>query len=268
MNSSGTECTARRLPRVSRRRSFEHRAAELDAWLPLIRSLGTADWHRPTVCTEWDVADIVGHLIGQAEDVIRPWSFPLVQLRARRRYPRVPWLDAHMLVQADKHRGTPPDPLVARFERRWSQATRTISRLPGPVRGVKFNIDEIPDPQFRRVPLGYVHDVLLARDLWMHRDDVCQALGRPFDAGPQATELIGQVLLDLELGGFWTGPPVLLELTGPGGGHYRLGTGAAVGTARVDAVGYMRTLSGRDNHPVVSGDPQAADAVAATRMPF
>jgi hypothetical protein len=30
----------------------------------------------------------------------------------------------------------------------------------------------------------------------------------------------------------------------------------------------MRTLSGRDDHPNVSGDPLAVEAVASCRMPF
>ena len=113
-------------------------------------------------------------------------------------------------------------------------------------------------------------DILLARDLWMHRDDVCQALGRAFDAGPYADELIAQVIYDLEASGpFWGDrPAVVLELTGPGGGTYRVGRGEPVGRAAVDAVSYMRTLSGRDDSPVVTGDPAAADAVADCRMPF
>jgi hypothetical protein len=44
-----------------------------------------------------------------------------------------------------------------------------------------------------------------------------------------------------------------------------------VATVRTDAVGYMRTVSGRDNDPVVeliTGDPSGAEAVATCRMPF
>ena len=67
-----------------------------------------------TVCDEWDVADIAGHLIGQAEDVTRPLSFPLpVPQGQAASIPRVPRFDAHMMVQADEHRGTPPAELRA-----------------------------------------------------------------------------------------------------------------------------------------------------------
>lgn len=263
-----TATVARDIARVSRRDSFEHRAAEITAWLELTRSLDADEWHRPTVCSEWDVADIVGHMVGQTDDVLRPWSFVRRELQARRRYPGADRWDAHMMVQADEYRGTAPEPLIALFQQRWAKASRRILKLPKPLRAMRMTIEDIPDPEFRRVNLGYVHDVLLPRDLWMHRDDICQALDRPFDAGPYATELIAQVMLDLELTGYWSGPAVELELTGQGGGRYRLGTGDPVGAAQVDAVAYMRTVSGRDDNPVVTGDPAAVDAVAATRMPF
>jgi hypothetical protein len=120
-----------------------------------------------------------------------------------------------------------------------------------------------------RMNLGYIHDILLARDLWMHRDDVCQALGRPFDAGPYAGEIVAQVMYDVIDGPWWGDRPTVdVVLTGQGGGAYRLGRGEPVGRAAVDAVAYMRTLSGRDDAPVVTGDPAATEAIASCRMPF
>ncbi|TDO35675.1 uncharacterized protein (TIGR03083 family) [Kribbella sp. VKM Ac-2527] len=265
-----TAVLAREIARADRSRCRLHRDAEIQAWHDLLASLDGDDWHRRTVCDEWDVADIAGHLCGQAEDVIRPWSFPLRDRRAKRVYPDVVLLDAHMMVQADDHRGTPPAELRARFDRLWAKASRIISRNPGLIRRIQFKVDGIPG--FERIELGYVQDILLARDLWMHRDDVCQALGREFDAGPYAEEVVAQVMLDLVDGPFWGArPTVVLELTGQGGGIYHLGSGEPVATLRTDAVGYMRTVSGRDDHPaveLVSGDPAGVDAVAGCRMPF
>jgi uncharacterized protein (TIGR03083 family) len=177
-----TAVLAREIARADRSRCRLHRDAEIQAWHDLLASLDGDDWHRRTVCDEWDVADIAGHLCGQAEDVIRPWSFPLRDRRAKRVYPDVVLLDAHMMVQADDHRGTPPAELRARFDRLWAKASRTIYRNPGLIRRIQFKVEGIPG--FERIGLGYVQDILLARDLWMHRDDVCQALGREFDAGP------------------------------------------------------------------------------------
>jgi uncharacterized protein (TIGR03083 family) len=264
-----TAIAAREIARADRAAARRHRDAELEAWHDLMTTLDSTDWKHRTVCTEWDVADIVGHLCGQAEDVNKPWSFPLRDRRARKVYPATPLLDAHMMVQADEHRGTAYDVLRTRFDKLWAKATRTISRNPALIRKLSVKIEGIPG--FEKLDLGYIQDILLARDLWMHRDDVCQALGREFDAGPYAGEVVAQVMLDIVDGPFWSGTPVVLTLTGQGGGTYRLGQGDPIATVSTDAVGYMRTLSGRDEQPVVvlvDGDPAGAEAVASCRMPF
>ena len=260
-----TAVLAGEIGRADRQQSRVYRDAEIQAWHELLASIEGADWHRRTVCDAWDVADIAGHLIGQAEDVIKPTSFPRRWLKNKRVYPGVPRFDAHMMVQADEHRGTPPAELRALFDQVWAKATRKISRNPELIRRISMQVDPAP-----RMSFGYVQDILLVRDLWMHRDDVCQALGRPFDAGPYGEEIIAQVVYDLEASGpFWDDrPAVVLELTGQGGGTYRLGRGEPVGRATVDAVAYMRTVSGRDDNPVISGDPAAAEAVRTCRMDF
>ncbi len=267
MNTTAT--AAREIARADRAAARRHRDAELEAWQDLLATIDGTEWQHRTVCTEWNVADIVGHLCGQAEDVNKPWVFPLRDRRARRVYPTVGLLDAHMLIQADDHRGTPPDVLRQRFDKLWGKATRTISRNPALIRKLQIKVEGMPG--FDKVTLAYIQDILLARDLWMHRDDLCQALGREFDAGPCAGELVAQVMHDIEDGPFWKGTPVLLTLTGQGGGTYRLGQEDPIATVSTDAVGYMRTLSGRDDQPTVvliDGDPAGAEAVATCRMPF
>lgn len=256
---------AEQIGRADRSRCRIHRDAEIQAWHELLASIEGAEWHRRTVCDAWDVADIAGHLIGQAEDVLKPLSFARRFRKSKQVYPGVPRFDAHMMLQADEHRGTPPAELRALFDEVWGKATRRISNSPALIRRISMQVDPAP-----RMALGYVQDILLARDLWMHRNDVCQALERPFDPGPYVEELIAQVVYDLEASGpFWGDrPAVVLELTGPGGGTYRLGRGEPAGRASVDAVAYMRTLSGRDDAPAVAGDPAAAEAVASCRMDF
>ncbi len=260
------------VPRVSRRQAFTHRAGEIAAWVELLRSLDPGGWDRPTVCAGWDVADVVGHLCGQAEEMLKPWVYLARNRRARRRYPDVaPLLDAHNLVQADDRRGTPPATLIADFERLWTRASRLILRTPGPVRAIKVPCPGLPYRFFDRLALGYAGDVLLPRDLWTHRDDVSQALGRTFDPGAHGTEIVAQVLLDLEVAEVWTGPAVLLQLTGRAGGCWRLGSGEPVATVRTDAVALMRSISGRlDDLSVepVAGEASMAGTVAAVRMPF
>ncbi|WP_328518627.1 maleylpyruvate isomerase family mycothiol-dependent enzyme [Kribbella sp. NBC_00359] len=262
-----TAVLAQQIGRADRQRCTVHRDAEIHAWHDLLASLEGAEWHRRTVCDAWDVADVAGHLIGQAEDVLRPWLFPLRDLKAKRKYPQAVLLDAHMMIQADEHRGTPPAEVRASFDKLWAKASRRIARNPALVRRIRVTLEGVPG--FESIDLGYIQDILLARDLWMHRDDVCQGLGREFDAGPYAEEIVAQVMYDVDAGPFWGDrPAVVLELTGQGGGTYRLGRDEPVGRATLDAVGYMRTLSGRDDHPVVTGDPVAVETVSSCRMAF
>lgn len=111
-------------------------------------------------------------------------------------------------------------------------------------------------------------DALGLRDLWMHRVDLARATGRPLVLGAHDREIVAQVIADL--GHAWDGPPVLLELTGPAGGGWTLGDGTPVATVRADAVGYLRALSGRDDHPAleVNGDEAAAAVLAAACVVF
>jgi len=63
---------------------------------------------------------------------------------------------------------------------------------------------------------------------------------------------------------------VLLELTGPAGGRWTLGTEPPAATVQADTVDYLRALSGRNDHPdlQVNGDPTAAPAAANARVVF
>ena len=258
---------AQQIGRADRQRCTVHRDAEIHAWHDLLASLEGAEWHRRTVCDAWDVADVAGHLIGQAEDVLRPWLFPLRDPQGEAEVPAGGTARRPHDDPGRRAPGTPPAEVRALFDKVWAKASRRIARNPALVRRIRVKLEGVPG--FESIDLGYIQDILLARDLWMHRDDVCQALGREFDAGPYAEELIAQVMYDVEAGPFWGDrPAVLLELTGQGGGTYRLGRGEPVGRATLDAVGYMRTLSGRDDHPVVTGDPVAVEAVSSCRMAF
>jgi hypothetical protein len=123
----------------------------------------------------------------------------------------------------------------------------------------------------RRMPdagLGYLLDVIMLRDAWMHRVDLARAIGQPLALGEHDREVVAQVVRDV--GRRWDGPSVLLELSGPAGGRWLLGNDARAATIRTDAVAYLRTVSGRDDQPTLEadGDPAAAAAAAAARVVF
>lgn len=250
--------------------AYQLRTAELREWEAVLAGLSGADWSRDTVCDKWNVHDIVGHLTGQAEEIIWPWLLPVHDRKAAKAHPELAWLDAHMQLQVDKYHGVPDSGLQDKFADVWPKANRVLHRRPGVLRNRTTKFDEREGARQPRVQLGYLFDVIYLRDLWMHRDDVCQAVGHPLRLDRHDAGIVEQAIRDLGTY-YWEHEPIILELTGPAGGTWQLGEGEPVATVRLDAVDYMRTLSGRAKHPeitVVSGDPGMAEKVAAARVPF
>jgi uncharacterized protein (TIGR03083 family) len=243
---------ARSIEKTGKAQADQLRAAEIAAWIDLLASLGHDDWSRPTVCTLWDVRDVVGHVCGHAEEVLRPWLFALRERRAGRRHPTMSKIDGHMQVQVDEHRELPPAQVRERFARLWPRANRRLRRTPNLIRRLQLPTD-VPDSP--KIGVAYLHDVIYLRDLWMHRDDICEASGKPFAIGSHDGAVVEQVLRDLDQQ--WSGPAVFLELTGSVKGVWQLGAGEPAATVRIDAVNYMRTLAGRHDAP-------AADVVCST----
>ena len=89
--------------------------------------------------------------------------------------------------------------------------------------------------------MGYLLDVILTRDPWMHRVDVARATGRDMELTPEHD---GRIIADVVAE--WArrhGQPFRLTLTGPAGGEYSAGDNGEHIT--IDAVECCRTLSGR-----------------------
>lgn len=246
--------------------AYELRAAEIVAWTELLGTLGPNDWSRTTPCTRWDVKDIVGHLCGHAEEDLRPWLFPLRDRRAARRHPQMTYIDGHMEIQVEEHREMTSADVHERFLELWPRANRRLRRTPGFIRRLRVKTGLL---QPATVSIAYLHDVIHARDLWMHRDDVSQAIGTAFAPGEHGGAVVEQILHDLDQQ--WSGPTVVLELTGAKRGAWQLGVGQPVATVRADALTYMRCLAGRDEDPalqVVTGDSSARAVVSAARVLF
>ena len=167
--------------------------AETAAWNALLATFTPDDWSAPTVCDRWSVRDIVGHLDGHAEEILRPWLFPFRDRTGARRHPELARLDAHMEAQVDVHRRRSVDDLRRRFARDWDRAVRRLARLPEFVRarGIATGIEAMP-----HLTLGTLADVIYLRDLWMHRDDICRATGRAAAPQPHDAEVVAQVLRD------------------------------------------------------------------------
>ena len=240
--------------------------AEGQATLALLRALGDQDWTRPTDCTEWDVRALLAHLVAQCEDSIHLGTLLRRELVGRRRYPARTAVDAHMAVGVDDHAAASGPELVERFALLWPRAVTARRRRPAALRRRTINPGIPGQPRW---PVAYLLDVILNRDLWMHRVDLARATGRPFGIGGHDRQIVAQVIGDLARG--WSAPTVVLTLTGSAGGSWLLGSGEPVAAARADAVAYLRALSGRDDDvalDLIFGQATALTPIRQARVAF
>ncbi|HEY1740363.1 MAG TPA: maleylpyruvate isomerase family mycothiol-dependent enzyme, partial [Acidimicrobiia bacterium] len=96
-------------------------------------------------------------------------------------------------------------------------------------------------PPIGWVPLKYLLDVGFTRDMWCHRIDIHQAIGRPMQ---RTAEHDGRLVADIVRE--WAhvhDAPFDLELTGEDGGSFRNGVDGE--RVAIDALDFIRTLSGR-----------------------
>jgi uncharacterized protein (TIGR03083 family) len=262
-----TAIRAAALPQTSPAPARDVAAAEYAALLAAVDAFDAADWGRPTDCTEWRVRDMVAHLAGAAEEACR---LP-VMLRhlgrgvvgvGRGRGALVDLLCAAQIGD----RAHLSDPELAADLRRWAAgAPDGRRRQPRLARRMVL-------PAFaglgRGARLAYLLDVVYVRDVWLHRVDLHRATGREMPLAAGEGEVVAQVVRDLDRA--WSGPALVLELTGRGGGRWQLGEGTPVATVTEDAVALMRLLSGRSDECALAtvGDPSVADRLRASRVVF
>lgn len=243
-----------RIEPLTRDRAADVTEAELTAFHQLVAALDQADWERPTYNTGWRVRDVVAHVAGQYEELARIATF-LRRLRTgRKRYPDRIALDAHNQVQIDELAGLPPVELVTYLGRYGPPGMRALRRVPGLVRRLPSTLF-FPEPPLPDKTLGYLFDVLTSRDTWMHRLDIARATGRPFTVGEHDRHIVAQVVRDLARR--WDGPAITLDLTGPAGGVWTVGTAATADTIQADTIEMMLHLSGRPGLTLAAGSPIA-----------
>jgi len=263
---TGSFADAARVPQTDRDQAARIGHAEGQAAAALLRQLTDSDWQRPTDCPEWDVRALVSHLVGQCEDGLRLRTSLRRELAGRRRYPGKTSIDAHMAVQVGEHRDEPGPELAERFALLWPRAVQARQRRPTAVRRVTLSSGLLGMPRFS---LGYLLDIIYTRDLWMHRLDLARATGQPFQAGDHDRHIVEQAVRDLAL--TWPAAPVALELTGPAGGSWLIGSGEPATVIQAEATAWMRALSGRDDNPaleLLSGNPAALAPMRTAKVLF
>ena len=217
--------------------------------LDLVRQLEGADWNQPTDCTEWSVKEIVVHQLGEAAAIgsIREMVH---QMRAARRLPKtLARVDRLNAVHVGERRHLTIDQLPDLLAPALHRALRARRRAPALLRKVKFSADN-----FGRVSFGYLNDVVVTRDSFIHRVDITRATGKQMVVSANHEgRIVADVVRD------WAarhGAGFTLQLSGPAGGSYAAGSGAQ--EIAHDAIEFCRIVSGR----------AAGEGLLTTPVPF
>jgi uncharacterized protein (TIGR03083 family) len=216
----------------------------------LLTDLSDADWRRPTDCTDWDVREMVAHLVGAAESTASVREMRRQQKLGRPLRPGEPEVDGINALQVQERADARPGQLVRDLADAGARGVRARRRMPALLRAVPVPFG----PPLGTRPLGYLTDRIYTRDAWLHRVDIARATGRELVLTPDHD---GRIVADVVAE--WArahGRPYRLTLTGPAGGTWSSGDGGEEMT--LDAVEFCRILSGR----------AAGEGLLATPVPF
>lgn len=247
---------------IEHREAMRHALTAYERFADVVDQLTPDDWGRPTDCEGWTVRDMVGHVVGamQSAASVRVFANERREIRRRLRAGATGnEVDVMTQVQIDRVADLTTAELVAACRALAPKATAGRRRTPAPARRlVSFpvqmgSIDE-------RWRLGYFVGIILTRDAWLHRVDLCRAVGAELRlTADHDGRLVADVVAE------WArrhGRPFELRLAGPAGGRFVAAGGDAEGAGapviELDAVEFCRTVSGR----------AAGSGLLATEVPF
>jgi pimeloyl-ACP methyl ester carboxylesterase len=164
------------------------------------------------------------------------------------------FIDALTALQVDERREMTPAQIIARLAERAGKAAAARRRTPGLIRRRPMPVLQTVGDRDEAWTIGYLTDIILTRDPWMHRADIVRATG-----AVHVLTADHDGLLVADVVAEWAerhGQPYTLRLTGPAGGHWQRGTGGP--EVDMDAVEFARTVSGRET----------ADGLLAIQVPF
>ena len=241
-----------RVAAMSHDQAMRLAATEYQRFLDLLRSLQPRDWTTPTACPGWDVRAMAAHLLGMVEMAASQWENMRQVALARRR--GGVFIDALTHLQVDRRADMAPTQIIDRFAARAPKAVRSRRRTPGLLRRRAMPIRQLVGDYEEIWTLGYLIDVILTRDPWMHRIDIVRATGAAHVLTPDHD---GQIVADVVTD--WAarhGQPFELHLSGPAGGRQTRGRGGP--RIEMDAVEFCRAVSGRG----------PTEGLLSTQVPF
>jgi uncharacterized protein (TIGR03083 family) len=245
---------APRKPAIDRDTAKKLMTIEYQRVVEQLRSLSPAEWRVETCNTGWDVQALASHLLGMVAMAASVREQMRQMRTAKKRGGE--FIDAMTGLQVEMYADWSPDRIVAEYARLAPKAVKGRLRMPGLLR-TRTMADQQPiNPpnEYEQWTFGYLVDVILTRDPWMHRTDIAAATGRDL----QLTAEHDGVIID-DVAREWAGrhqQPCTLTLTGAVGRSYDFGTGGPSYT--LDAVEFCRIVSGRGE----------GEGLLQTRVPF
>ena len=170
-------------PRVT---SIDHRSAmafaatEYERGAELLARLEPSQWSLPTLNTGWDVRATAGHTVGMMEMVSSLPAMIRQQLtaqRAARRSGAPVSLDELTALQVRLNAPLTTEALIAKWRALAPKAVRGRRRMPAFMRNRTMFERQLVGGQLESWTFGYLVDVILTRDPFMHRLDIYHATG-------------------------------------------------------------------------------------------
>ncbi|MGH9098289.1 MAG: maleylpyruvate isomerase family mycothiol-dependent enzyme [Acidimicrobiales bacterium] len=213
---------------------------EFGRFADTIASLTPDEWAMPTDCTGWEVRKMALHVLGSGDAQASVREF-LHQLRRglplNKEIDSHHWVDGLNELQIREREQLSNDELVAQLTAIGPKAVKGRWGTPPPMRYLPLPFG----PPIGWAPLKYLLDVGFTRDVWAHRIDIHQAVGRPMHL---TADHDGRLVADIVAE--WAkihGEPFELVLGGPAGGKFTQGIDGE--RVELEALEFIRTLSGR-----------------------
>ncbi|MBB3036605.1 maleylpyruvate isomerase family mycothiol-dependent enzyme [Hoyosella altamirensis] len=244
MTMSATPVTVSTIASISHSEAHDLAREAYERFAAVLRQVQPDQWSNQTDCAAWTVRDLAGHLAGAMQSAASARQMIREQWEVKRRAKTFGGdeVDHMTAIQVERTAHLSTAELVSLCTELAPKAARGRSRIPAAARRfARFPVimgDQIDETW----SLGYLVDVILTRDTWLHRIDLCRAIGvNPVLDAEHDGRIISDIVAE------WArrhGKPFYLTLTGPAGGVYE-NPGADAEKITIDAVEYCRILSGR-----------------------
>jgi uncharacterized protein (TIGR03083 family) len=242
-----------RIPAIGHDEAMGLARVESARLLALADQLDEDQWLLPTDCVDWSVRDILGHVLGMFElqadgdermRQVKSAAAIAAQTGGLR-------LDAMTAMQVREHSALSPDEVRVALHETAPRALAGRSATTAEQRATPY-LTGLPgeDPW----TFGYLFDIVLTRDLWIHRVDISRAVERDMVlSADHDRRLVADVVADW---GRRHRQPFTLTLGGPAGDRFTAGDGGS--DLDLDAIEFCRIVSGR----------AAGAGLLATSVPF